>query len=72
MKRNTYTLEIVDVIVCAAANALNLNIKIFQEHEVFLKIIALEPTRTPLPATIYMMFLRDSWTQETTMLTTMR
>ena len=25
MKRNTYTLEVVDVIVCAAANALNLN-----------------------------------------------
>ena len=37
-----------------------LNIKIFQEHEGFLKIIALEPTRTPSPATIYMMFLRDS------------
>ena len=60
MKRNTYTLEVVDVIVCAAANALNLNIKIFQEQEGFLKIIALEPTRTPSPATIYMMFLRDS------------
>ena len=60
MKRNTYTLEVVDVIVCAAANALNLNIKIFQEHKGFLKIIVLEPTRTPSPATIYMMFLRDS------------
>ena len=60
MKRNTYTLEVVDVIVCAAANALNLNIKIFQEHKGFLKIIALEPTRTPSPATIYMMFLRGS------------
>ena len=60
MKRNTYTLEVVDVIVCAAANALNLNIKIFQEHKGFLKIIPLEPTRTPSPATIYMMFLRDS------------
>ena len=60
MKRNTYTLKVVDLIVCAAANALNLNIKIFQEHEGFLKIIALEPTRTPSPATIYMMFLRES------------
>ena len=29
MKRNTYTLKVVDVIVCAAANALNINIKIF-------------------------------------------
>ena len=60
MKRNTYILEVVDVIVCDAANALNLNIKIFQEHEGFFKIIALESTRTPSPTTIYMMFLRDS------------
>ena len=35
MKRNTYTLEVVDVIVCAAANALNLYIKVFQENEGF-------------------------------------
>ena len=27
MKRNTYTLEVVDVIVCATSNALNINIK---------------------------------------------
>ena len=44
MKRNTYTLEVVDVVVCAAANSLNLNIKIFQEQEGFLKILAIEPT----------------------------
>ena len=55
MKRNTYTLEVVDV-VCTAANALNLNIKIFQEQEGFFKILAIEPTRTPSPATIYMLF----------------
>ena len=59
MKRNTYTLKVVDVIVCTAANALNLNIKIFQEQEGFFKILAIEPTRTPSPATIYMMFVRD-------------
>ena len=35
MKRNTYTLEVVDVIVCAVANVLNLNIKILQEQERF-------------------------------------
>ena len=35
VKRNTNTLEVADVIVCAAANALNLNIKIFQEQEGF-------------------------------------
>ena len=60
MKRNTYTLEVFDVIVCTAANALNLNIKIFQEQEGFLKILAIEPTRTPSPATIYMLFVTDS------------
>ena len=60
MKRNTCTLEVVDVIVCTAANALNLNIKIFQEQEGFLKILAIEPSRTLLPATIYMLFVRDS------------
>ena len=56
MKRNTYTLN---VIVCTAANALNINIKIFQELEGFKKILAIEPTRTPSPATIYMLFVRD-------------
>ena len=35
MRRNTYTLQVVDVIVCTAANALNINIKIFQEQEGF-------------------------------------
>ena len=60
MKRNTYTLKVVDVIVCTAANALNINIKIFQEQDRFLKILAIEPTQTPSPATIYVLFVRDS------------
>ena len=60
MKKNIYTLEVVDVIVCAAANALNINIKIFQEQEGFLKMLAIEPRMTPSPATIYMLFGRDS------------
>ena len=60
MKRNIYTLEVVDVIVCTAANALNINIKIFQEQEGFFKILAIEPTKTPSPATIYMLLVRDS------------
>ena len=51
-KKNTYTLEVVDVIVCAAANALNINIKIFQEQEGFLKMLAIEPRMMPSPATI--------------------
>ena len=59
MKKNTYTLEVVDVIVCATANALNINIKIFQEQEGFLKMLAIEPRMTPSPATIYMLFARD-------------
>ena len=60
MKRNTYTLKVVDVIMYTAANALNLTIKIFQEQEGFFKILAIEPTRTLSPATIYMLFVRDS------------
>ena len=60
MKRNTYTLKVVDVIVCTAANALNINIKIFQGQEGFFKIPAIEPTWTPSSATIYMLFVRDS------------
>ena len=51
MKRNTYTLKVVDVIVCTAANVLNVNIKIFQEQEGFFKILAIEPTRTLSPVT---------------------
>ena len=60
MKRNTNTLEVVDVIVCTAANALHINIKIFQEQKGFLKILAIKPTRIPSPATIYMLFVWDS------------
>ena len=60
MKRNTYTLEVVDGIVYTAANALKINIKIFQEQEGFLKFLVIEPTRTPSLATIYMLFVRDS------------
>ena len=60
MKRNTCTLEVVDVIVCAAANGLNVNIKIFQEQEGFLKILAIELTQNLSHATIYMLFVRDS------------
>ena len=46
--------------MCTAANALSLNIKIFHEQEGFLKILAIEATRTPSPATIYLLFVRDS------------
>ena len=44
MKKNTYTLEVVDVIVFAVANALNINIQIWQNDNGFLKVLAINPS----------------------------
>ena len=44
MKKNTYRLEIVDVIVFAVANALNINIQIWQNDNGFLKVLAINPS----------------------------
>ena len=44
MKKNTYTLEVVDVIVFAAANALNINIKIWENDNGFLKVLVISPS----------------------------
>ena len=44
MKKNTYTLEVVDVIVFAAANALNINIQIWENGNGFLKVLAINPS----------------------------
>ena len=38
MKKNMYTMEVVDVIVFSAANALNINIQIWQNDNGFLKV----------------------------------
>ena len=39
-----YTLEVVDVTVFAAANALNINIQIWQNDNGFLKVLAINPS----------------------------
>ena len=44
MKKNTYTLEVVDVIVFAVANALNINTQIWQNDNGFLKVLAIKPS----------------------------
>ena len=54
-----YTLEVVDVIVFAAANALNINIKIWQNDNGFLKVLAINPSAQQLPVTIHLMFTKD-------------
>ena len=59
MEKNTYTLEVVDVIVFAVANALNINIQIWQNDNGFLKVLAINPTAQQSPATIHLMFTRD-------------
>ena len=59
MKKNTYTLEVVDVLVFAAANALNINIQIWENDNGFLKVLAINPSAQRSPATIHLMFTRD-------------
>ena len=51
-----YTLEVVDVIVFAVVNALNINIQIWQNDNGFLKVLAINPSAQRLPATIHLMF----------------
>ena len=59
IKKNTYTLEVVDVIVFAVANALNINIQIWQNDNGFLKVLAINPSAQQSPVTIHLMFTRD-------------
>ena len=59
MKKNTYTLEVVDVIVFAVANGLNINIQIWQNDNGFLKVLAINPSAQQSPVTIHLMFTRD-------------
>ena len=59
MKKNTYTLEVVDVLVFATANALNINIQIWENDNGFLKVLAINPSAQRSPTTIHLMFTRD-------------
>ena len=49
LKKNTYTLEVVDVIVFAVTNALNINIQIWQNDNGFLKVLATNPSAQRSP-----------------------
>ena len=44
VKKNTYTLEVVDVIVFVVANALNINILIWKNDNGFLKVLVTNPS----------------------------
>ena len=59
MEKYTYTLEVVNVIVFAVANALNVNIQIWQNDNGFLKVLAINPSAQQLPVTIHLMFTQD-------------
>ena len=47
-----YTLAIIDVIVGACANSLNINIKIFENHQGFKKEIDFEPEKNKSPLSV--------------------
>ena len=55
-KKKMYTLEVVDVLVFAAANALNINIQIWENDNGFLKVLAINPSAQRSPATVHLMF----------------
>ena len=60
MKKNTYTFEVVDVIVFAETNALNINIQIWQNDNGLLKVLAINASAQRSPVTIHLMFTQDA------------
>ena len=55
-----YTLPVIDVIVGACANSLNINIKLFENHPGFKKEIDFEPDKNKSPLSIYLLYNRDA------------
>ena len=55
-----YTMEVVDIIIGAAANALNVNIKIIQNSQGFKNVLEFQPTMRPSISTIFLMLERDA------------
>ena len=55
-----YTLPIIDVIVGACTNSLNINIKIFENHQGFKKEIDFEPEKNKSPLSVYLLYSRDA------------
>ena len=55
-----YTLPVIDVIVGACANSLNINIKIFENHQGFKKEIDFKPEKNRSPLSAYLLYSRDA------------
>ena len=55
-----YTLPFIDVIVGACANSLNINIKIFENHQGFKKEIDFKPEKNKSPLSVYLLYSRDA------------
>ena len=55
-----YTLAIIDVIIGACANSLNINIKIFENHQGFKKEIDFKPEKNKSPLSVYLLYSRDA------------
>ena len=55
-----YTLPVIDVIVGACANYLNINIKIFENHHRFKKEIDFKPEKNQWPLSVYLLYSRDA------------
>ena len=50
-----YTLLIIDIIIGACANSLNINIKIFENHQGFKKEIDFKPEKNKSPLSVYLL-----------------
>ena len=59
-----YTLPVIDVIIGAVVNCLNINIKIWESHEGFKKEIEFEPEKHKSPLMIYLLYSRDGIPQD--------
>ena len=55
----SYTLPIIDIIIGACANTLNIN-KIFEDHQGFKKEIDFEPEKNKSPFSVFLLYSRDS------------
>ena len=60
MKEKCYQMPVVDLILGAATNALNVNITIFQRVNANVNTIEFQPTQRPSIRTEYLLFYRDS------------
>ena len=55
-----YKMEVVDIIIGAAANALNVNIRILQNSQGFKNVLEFQPTMWPSISTIFLMLEKDA------------